>query len=91
MKDRIGRCTKCQSENIVKNGHSSNGKQQYYCKACKAHRILESEKKYNEERKEEIIRAQTERVSLRGIERIFHITRNTVSGWIKKKVRNCPV
>jgi insertion element IS1 protein InsB len=90
MKDKIGRCTKCQSENLVKNGHSSNGKQQYYCKDCGVHRILESEKKYNEERKDEIIRAKSERVSLRGIERIFHVARQTVTEWMKKKSQELP-
>ena len=84
MKARIGQCTKCNSENIMKNGHSKNGKQQYACKDCGAHRILEYEKDYNEERKAEILRAYQERTSLRGLTRIFHVARQTVSGWLKK-------
>lgn len=84
MKARIGKCTKCESENILKNGHSKNGKQQYACKDCGAHRILESEKDYSEERKTEIIKAYEERVSLRGLKRIFNVTPETVSGWLKK-------
>lgn len=87
MKKKLGNCTKCKSENIVKNGHNGSGKQQYYCKDCKAHRILESEKLYNESRKGEIIRTYLERTSLRGIERIFHISRQTVAGWLKKNNR----
>lgn len=89
MKEKIGSCTKCGSDNLLKNGHTSNGKQQYYCKNCGAHRILESEKRYTEERKGEIIRAYLERASLRGIERVFHISRETVSEWIKKN--NIPI
>lgn len=84
MIEVLGLCTKCGSRNIVKNGHNSSLKQQYYCKDCKAHRILESEKKYNEERKGEIFRAYFERASLRGLERIFHVSRHTVSDWLKK-------
>ena len=87
MKEFLGFCTKCGSKNIVKNGHNGSGQQQYYCKDCNAHRILESEKRYPEERKGEIIRAYFERASLRGLERIFHVSRQTVSGWLKKNNR----
>lgn len=87
MKEFLGLCTKCGSKNIVKNGHNGSGQQQYYCKDCKAHRVLESEKRYPEEKKGEIIRAYFERTSLRGLERIFHVSRNTVSGWLKKNDR----
>lgn len=81
---KLGICTKCNSENIVKNGHNGAGKQQYLCKNCGARRILEREKKYNEARKGEILRVYFERASLRGVERIFHVSRLTVSGWLKK-------
>ena len=84
MREKLGICTKCESSNIIKNGHNSAGKQQYLCKNCGARRILESEKKYNESRKGEIIRTYLERTSLRGLERIFHVRRQTVSGWLKK-------
>ena len=84
MMNRLGICTKCESDNIVKNGHNGSGKQQYLCNNCGARRILESEKKYNESRKGEIIRTYFERASLRGLERIFHVRRQTVSAWLKK-------
>ena len=89
MKEKIGSCTKCGSDNLLKNGHTSNGKQQYFCKTCGARRILEHEKDYSESRKGEIIRTYFERASLRGLERIFHVSRNTVSGWLKKN--NLPI
>jgi len=88
MKEKIGRCTNCGSDNLLKNGHTKNGKQQFFCKDCGTHRILESEKDYNETRKGKIIRTYIERTSLRGIERIFHVSRQTVSGWIKKNDRD---
>jgi len=87
MMNILGICTNCQSDNIVKNGHNGSGKQQYYCKDCGVRRILESEKKYNESRKGEIIRTYLERSSLRGLERIFHVSRQTVSEWLKKNNR----
>ena len=91
MENKIGICTVCWSENIVKNGHSSNGKQQFHCKDCGAYRILESEKKFNEARKNEIMRATNEKVSLSGIARIFHVSINTILSWIKKRGRNYSV
>jgi len=84
MRENLGNCTKCGSQNIISNGHNSAGKQQYHCKDCKAHRILESEKKYSESRKWEIIRTYLEGSSLRGLQRIFHIAYQTPSRWIKK-------
>ena len=87
MGNNLGNCTKCGSDNIIKNGYNGSGKKQYLCKDCGARRILESEKKYNESRKGEIIRAYFERTSLRGLERIFHVSRQTVSGWLKKNNR----
>jgi len=87
MKNILGNCTNCKSENIVKNGHNGSGKQQYFCKDCKVYRLVESEKKYNDSRKGEIIRTYLERSSLRGLERIFHVSRQTVSEWLKKNNR----
>lgn len=66
MKEFLGFCTKCNSKNIVKNGHNGSGQQQYYCKDCKTHRVLESEKQYSEERKGEIIRPVIDNVFVRG-------------------------
>ena len=43
---------------------------------------------YTEERKEEILRATQERSSLRGIQRTFGVSRQTLSAWMKKKQTN---
>ena len=40
-------CPHCQSESIVKNGHKSNGPQNYQCKTCKKQFVSDHEKKYN--------------------------------------------
>ena len=83
-------CPYCESDDLVRNGHASNGKQRYFCKECKRHsRENPSPRGYSEERKEEILRAYQERSSLRGIERTFGVSRYTVAEWLKKKQINC--
>ena len=79
-------CTACGSVEIVLNGHNASGHQQFHCKRCGVWRVLEpAEPAISEERKEEILRAAQERMSLRGIERVFGVARQTVARWIEKK------
>jgi len=70
-------CRECGSSNIIKNGHSASGSQQYHCKDCGAHKVLDPEPRgYSEEEKEKILRAYRERGSKRAISRIFGISRH---------------
>jgi len=78
------RCPHCQSTNIVKNGHNPKGKQQYRCKECGRSGVLDPEVRYTTEQKEQILAAYYERPSLRGIERVFGVARETVASWLKK-------
>ncbi len=78
------RCPHCQSVNIAKNGHNPRGKQQYRCKQCGKSGVLDPEVRYTPEQKEQILAAYYERPSLRGIERVFGVTRETVAAWLKK-------
>ena len=84
MTENLGICSKCKSNKIVKNEHNNSGQRQYLCKNCKACRVLDSEKRYSESKKGEIIRTVLEGTSLRGVQRIFHVARQTVSEWLKK-------
>jgi transposase-like protein len=78
-------CPHCRSEEIMRYGQSPNGKQKYYCKACKRQsRENPTPHAYSEERREEILRAYEERSSLRGIERTFGVSRTSVIKWRKK-------
>ncbi len=78
-------CPHCGSDQVKRNGHASNGKQRYYCQSChKQSRENPRPHAYSEERREEILRAYEERRSLRGLQRTFGVSRNTVSEWIKK-------
>jgi transposase-like protein len=78
-------CQYCGSDNLVRNGHASNGKQRYRCKSCKKQsRENPAHNGYAEERREEIIKSYQKRSSLRGLTRTFGVSRNTVKNWLKK-------
>jgi len=77
-------CRACGSQNIVKNGHNASGSQQYWCKDCGKHGVLEPKRGYTQEQKEQILAAYNERSSMRGIQRTFGVSRATLAAWIKK-------
>ena len=77
-------CRKCGSERVVKNGHNRSGSQQYKCHDCGACGVLSPKHRYTEEQKAQILRAYRERPSMRGIERIFGVARQTLAEWLKK-------
>jgi len=81
----VYRCRKCESQNIVKNGHNASGSQQYWCKACGHRGVLEPKRGYTEEQKEQILSAYSERSSMRGIQRTFGVSRPTLVSWLKKR------
>ncbi|MBA3473288.1 MAG: IS1 family transposase [Rubrobacter sp.] len=84
-------CRHCGSENIIRNGMTSNSKQRFFCKDCsKNSREDPQPNGYDEKRKEEILRAYQERSSLRGLSRTFGVSRNTVTSWLKKKFHVLP-
>jgi transposase-like protein len=82
-------CRHCGSNQLTRYGIAPNGKQKYYCRSCgKQSRENPGSNAYPEDRKDEILRAYEERSSLRGLERTFGVSRNTVSTWLKKKPVN---
>ena len=84
-------CRHCQSKNLVRNGRTTNGKQRYLCNDCgRRSRENPQPNGYTEAEREMILRAYEERSSLRGLERTFQVSRNTVSSWIKKKQPSSP-
>ena len=82
-------CRKCGSNNITKNGKNCCGNEQYHCKDCGVYAVLQPKCTYTQEKKELIIKAYAERPSMRGIERIFGVSRQTLANWLKKKRQNC--
>ena len=82
-------CIHCGSEQLMRNGRAPNGKQRYKCRACgRQSRENPAPNGYTDERRAEILSALHERSSLRGIERTFGVSRNTVTAWMKKKIPN---
>ena len=81
----VHKCRACSSTNIVKNGHNASGSQQFWCKDCGKRGVLKPRRGYTEEQKEQIIAAYYERPSMRGIERIFGVSRHTLAAWLEKK------
>jgi transposase-like protein len=78
------RCLACQSTDLIKNGHSKNGKQQYICKSCGRRGVVNPEPRHTETEKAQILAAYFERPSMRGICRIFNVSRPTLAKWLKK-------
>jgi transposase-like protein len=82
----ILRCQHCQSERLVRNGLAPDGRQRYLCRDCgQRSREQPRSNAYPPEAREQILRAYDERSSLRGLSRTFGVSRNTVTGWIKKR------
>jgi transposase-like protein len=82
-------CRHCGSENIIRNGMTSNGKQRYECNDCgRRSRENPGTNEYPPERKAEILLAYQERSSLRGLQRTFGVSRQTVTKWLKKGALN---
>ncbi len=83
-------CRVCGSVNIVRNGTNKCGSLQYHCKDCGTYRVLEPKHVRIEGEKATILRAYQERASMRGLERIFNVARQTVARWILERVRALP-
>jgi hypothetical protein len=52
--------------------------------------VLTPKVKYTREQKTTILRADRERISLRGLQRVFGVWRSTVLRWLKAWVENLP-
>jgi insertion element IS1 protein InsB len=83
-------CPKCGSENIVRNGHDYKGAQKYYCHDCDSYGTRHTQRGYNGQTRNQVKRAVLERISLRGIERLFGISRRTVLDWIEHWAEHLP-
>ncbi len=84
-------CPSCGSDQVIRHGKAANGKQRYRCQTCtRTFRLNPGSRAYSEERKAEILAAYQERTSLRGLSRIFGVSRNTVSAWLKERAEALP-
>ena len=83
-------CPKCGSTNIVKNGTDYKGAQKYHCHTCGAFGTLPAYKRDALPIKEWALRAYRERASMRGVERIFGIARQTLARWLIEAANRLP-
>jgi transposase-like protein len=78
-------CRHCSSTQLIRHGRAANGKQRYRCHACgRTSRENPGSAAYDETTKAQILAAYQERASLRGLTRIFGVSRTTVINWLKK-------
>ena len=83
-------CRSCGSSNIIRNGRNKCGNEQYHCKDCGVYRVLRPKERYSDAQRQQILRAYRERMSLRGLQRVFGVWRRTVMGWLERYVATLP-
>jgi transposase-like protein len=78
-------CTLCGCDDLMKNGHSPNGTQRWFCKGCKKHfqRVF-THKGRLPEVKIKIIEMTTNGSGIRDTARVLEISPHTVINEIKK-------
>ncbi len=83
-------CSRCGSPRIVRNGRNKCGSPQYHCKDCGAHRVLKPKQKHPPRTRKQVLKAYRERMSLRGVERVFEVCRQTVMKWLQDHIEALP-
>ncbi len=71
-------CPACGSDSVIRHGTDAKGVQRYRCRAC-TFRADPKPQGYTQEEKAQILAAYHERTSLRGLTRVFGVSRNTVT------------
>ena len=85
-------CRHCDSTQLIRHGRAPNGKQRYLCQACgRTSRENLGSAAYDETTKAQILATYQERASLRGLTRIFGVSRTTVISWLKKSQHSATV
>jgi len=79
-------CCFCQSESVIRFGTNATGKQRYRCRACKKTFVERPARSRLEDPNfvAQVMAACQERASMRGVARIFKISRTTLSALLKK-------
>lgn len=86
----IHRCPSCSSTDIIRNGTNRCGNPQCHCKNCGAYRTLNPKKGYSPDERKKVLSACRERVSMRGVQRIFGVCRRTLSVRLKQEATRLP-
>ena len=89
---QIIKCTHCQSDDTVKNGHSENGTQRWRCNTCKkSFQLTYHNTAWEPGIKEKIFELTLNSSGVRDISRTLHINRNTVMKALKKNSSHEPI
>ena len=88
-RERVVACRHCGCvDDIVRHGSTKGGNPRYRCRACKQTFCLNpGTTAHSEAFKEQVLQAYQERCSMRGVCRLFGISRTTLAHWIEKKSR----
>ena len=82
-------CPACLSNEIVKNGSFSNGKQRYKCRGCGRQFVLNPQKRpISNETKTLIDKLLLERLSLAGIARVTGVSKRWLQYYINDQYEN---
>lgn len=83
-------CRHCQSQNVIRHGRVKEV-QRYRCHDCgRTFRQNPGSAAHPEGFKAQVLAAYQERPSMRGITRVFHVSRNTLGEWLKKSQGAAP-
>jgi transposase-like protein len=83
-------CPRCQSLNIVKNGHIHNGKPKCACKDCNRQFVENSENRIPQSKKDLIDKLLLERIPLAGIARVVGVSERWLQGYVNRKYQEVP-
>jgi len=84
-------CPKCDSDQTVKNGSLTNGKQKYKCKTCGRQFVLNPKKQpISDETKALIDKLLLERIPLAGIARVTGVSEVWLQKYVNDKYENVP-
>ncbi len=79
-------CPACATQDVIRFGTNASGKQRYRCRACKKTFVEQPHRSRLDDPAfvAQVLAAYQERASMRGVARIFGISRNTLADLIKK-------
>ena len=83
-------CPDCYSHKIKKNGRTYYGKQNHQCKICSRQFVLNNNHTVKADRRDRIKKALKERISLRGICRIFDVSLNWLQSFAQSLWESTP-
>ena len=81
----ILQCRHCQSNNVIKHGRDKRAVQRFRCRDCgRTFQKPAADRGYTPAFRAQVLAAYHERASMRGVSRVFGISRLTLADWLKK-------